>query len=225
MSKHLKLLMDCYVIDDTTGSIREYLLADRKHLIYKPDNLPGGVKGESYSVPPDDTLELSSVDGTCFVLVSCSQPLNVRMNIDNTQGEIDFGLQTCLSLSVSAGSSIIFYNSQTVYIPVTIIRLGNEDLSPTYASRALYTVSALSRIFMLPAPITNINKVSVQDVTLETWTNDQLNLPSTITGNKYRVCDANGDANPNGQYIMLLNDLVTQQNFSGTLKMWVSESV
>lgn len=83
----------------------------------------------------------------------------------------------------------------------------------------------LARITALPQSVQNIGNLVVMDVTLAPFTNDQVTAPGLgpQVVEKYRICDANGTPTNFGSHIMYLDDNVTQQNFSGTLALWVEE--
>ena len=131
--------------------------------------------------------------------------------------------QTLFVTTTEIGS-ITIYNPGAVTTTVTVLRLADSgDTLNFVIPRHLITFPALSRIAPIGYTVTDLSKVIVQDVALFNLANDQVTAPSNTAGQKFRVCDVSGTPTPNGAYIMLLNDLVSQQNFAGTLPMWVEQ--
>lgn len=219
LSQHLKVKVECSSFDSSQSS----RIVSTENSISKLDGNEGFVRTDVYNLYSNDTLRIPSIDGTEYVLIFSNAPFNVYMHLSSTSGEIDFGLQTVFSMSTTYSSPIRIENTTSDnYIPVTIVRLTNVGNNPVSSYKQQYTIGRLERIFSLGFSVTSIEQLYVTDVTLEPWENSQITPPSTLAGNKYRVCDSDGTPNEYGSYIMLLNDIVTQQNLCGNLKINVS---
>lgn len=168
---------------------------------------------------------LDEIPNTKTLLLYSTQPVNVTTRVAGNVSDTVFSGQT-LTVITSGVGSVRIENAALKTANVSVIRLAEGGTSvSTRISRRLITFAQLSRIAPIGASVTTLAKLLVQDVTLATFVNDQVLAPgSTASHNqKYRLCDSDGTANATGAYIMYLDDVVTQQNFSGTLQLWVEE--
>lgn len=159
-------------------------------------------------------------------LIYSYHPVTIEATIGDSVSLTQFTNQTLWIISGKI-SGIKITNNSGEGSAVKIIRLAEQQIIevPDLLPRQLITFTALNRIAQLPLAIVNLANVRVQSVTLANWTNDQVTNPGTglTVIDKFRICNSNGTPNPTGQYIMILNDVVSQQNFSGTLQLWVEE--
>lgn len=182
----------------------------------------GMIDERTFTVPSDSTIVVSEITNTKAVALYSKYPVHVTTQVESNPS-ITLSNQTMFLTTTEVGSLTI-YNPGTKASVVTVIRLSDSEDSVSYViPRHLVTFSALSRIAAIGYTVTDLSKVAVEDVTLFNLTNDQVTAPSNTAGQKFRICDSNGTPNPNGAYVMYLNDIVTQQNFSGTLQLWVSQ--
>lgn len=189
---------------------------------------PAFLKEDGFSLNPSDVVTLQALAYNNSFCLYASSPVEVETLVDDNNDPTVFKEQTLLVITSKVGEVTITNtgdNKSTVYVA----RLGYASLPvppvPDVIPRQLVTFDALARITDLPQAITVLANVRVEDITLFPFTNDQVTAPGTgpTVQNKYRICDSDGTANVHGAYIMLLDDNVTQQNFSGTLKVWIRE--
>lgn len=186
------------------------------------------IKEDSFTLLQYKSMVLETLENTSSFCLYSTQPVDVELIVDNNIDPIILLGQT-MTVITSNVESVTVANPNKKTASVTVARLAGileavPDV-PDILPRTLVTFAFLSRITELPQDIVNIDNVIVEDVTLFVFTNNQ--SQSTGTGaaykNLFRICDADGTPNDNGRYLMLLDDDVTQQNFSGTLQFWITE--
>lgn len=171
--------------------------------------------GESYAVP--------NLPASKAFFLYANYPVNVTGTIAGNVNPTNWTSQSMVAMT-SGVQTVTVTNVGTKVATVTVIRLSSIATIGTTIARHLITFSPLSRIAPIGATVTNLANVVVEDVALFQLTNDQVSAPSSTAGPKFRVCDPDGTANPTGTHIMYLDDIVTQQNFAGTLQLWVEEN-
>ena len=214
-AKTLALDLRIYSADER---LRRNLLAVRSAITQDL----GMIAERTLSVPPDSTMIVSEIVGTVGVVLYSKYPITVTTQIE-ANVPVTMTNQT-MFVTTTQVRSLTLYNPGTKTSVVTIIRLANSGDALDYTiPRHLITFPMLSRIAPIGYTVTDLAKVEVEDVALFNLTNDQVTAPSNVAGQKFRVCDVSGTPNPNGAYLMYLNDVVTQQNFTGTLQVWVQQ--
>lgn len=198
------------IFNNSTGFIQELAYIDQDNLVLRNNT--------SRTFP--------ELIGTRVLIVQSYHPVNVTTIVGENLAATVFANQTLLVISDHVGD-VLVANASGEESEIKIIRLAVQQIvePANLIPRQLVTFDALSRIAELPENVVNINNVRVQSVTLFDWTNDQVTAFGTgsTVANKYRICNSDGTANATGSYIMILNDTVSQQNFSGTLQLWVEE--
>ncbi len=188
---------------------------------------PGYLKSDGLSLDTNESILLPVVDGTKAFCLYATRPVNVTALVDGNLTPTVFESQTLL-LVTSNMTDVRITNLLPGRSTITVNRLAIVVSTPVYGpmQRQLITFPALSRIAALPQAIISLGKVVVQDVTLATFGLDQ----STPFGGgagvfeRFRICNSDGTPNATGAFIMILDDMVSQQNFSGTLQLWVEET-
>lgn len=194
-------------------------------------NRAGFVENEAYIDKTEFTLEAGSAieipnagQTKVFILYSTKE-IQITANIGNNLTPIVFDNQTVFVISDKV-SLVHLDNTSSSLSNIQVIRLSRANTAlGARIPRQLITFSALSRIAQLPQAVVSYNKFKVQNTTLTEWTIEQSIAPTTgaTVLNKYRLCDINGTPSVTGTHIMILNDTISQQNFSGTLQLWVEE--
>lgn len=186
------------------------------------------IKEDAFVLAQNKSMVLETLENTSSFCLYATQPVDVELIVDNNVDPIILLNQT-MTVITSNVESVTVSNPNNKTANVTVARLAGileatPDL-PDVMPRTLITFAFLSRITALPQPIVNIDNVIVEDVTLFQFTNNQTQGYGTGPQykNLFRICDSDGTPNVNGGFIMLLDDDVTQQNFSGTLQFWVRE--
>lgn len=199
------------IFDNSTGFIQELAYLDQDSLVLRNNT----------------SRTFVELFGTRVVVIQSYVPIRITTTVNGNLNPTVFNNQTLLVISDHVGE-ITIANLSGQEAKVQIIRLAQQQIvePTTLIPRQLITFAPLSRITQLPENVFNINNLIVQSVTLANWTNDQVtNFGTGSTVNsKYRICNSDGTANATGNYIMILNDVVSQQNFSGTLQLWVEET-
>lgn len=214
-SKTLTLDLRAYSADER---LRRNVLAIRTGLTQDL----GMIDERTLTVPTDTTIVVSELSGTKCVALYSKYPITVTTQVE-ANPTITLQNQTLFITTTEVGS-LTLYNPGTKDSTVTILRLADSGDSVAYTiPRHLITFPVLSRIAPIGYTVTDLSKVVVQDVALFNLANDQVTAPSNTAGQKFRICDVTGVANPNGAYLMWLNDVVTQQNFTGTLQVWIEQ--
>lgn len=167
------------------------------------------------------TLVLTDLPQCISFTLYCPLPVYVSGVVDGNLVATSFTGQTFVSMTTGF-NGVSVSNNNTTDVLVSITRMSQSE-SAYMIARHLVTFPMLSRIAPIGASITVLSNVFVEDVALFPLVNDQVIAPSNSAGQRFRVCDSLGVATPTGNYIMYLNDIVTQQNFSGTLQLWVGE--
>lgn len=202
--------------------IRKNLLSARTAVTKDPAHL----KEDGLSLGPGEITSLPTVDNTNALCLYSTVPVKVTTRVDNNVANTVFENQTLLVITSNV-SSVALENTSLQKATIFVARLAlyNPATPVQPIPRQLVTFSALSRITALPQAITNIGNVTVEDITLFVFTNDQVTAPAVggASANKFRICNSDGTPNSNGAYLMILDDLITQQNFSGTLQFWIEE--
>jgi hypothetical protein len=182
------------------------------------------VDEKTFSITAQTFETLPDLGNTQAICIYSTQPVSVTANVDTSVTPTVFPTQRVFILTCSV-SSLKIENLNLVDTMVNVIRLAAPVSTTSYRiARHLVTFAALSRIAPIGSSVTTLSKVVVQDVTLALLVNDQVTAPAPGVTLKYRICNSDGTANPVGAYIMYLDDTVTQQNFSGTLQLWVAET-
>ncbi len=181
-----------------------------------------------FSLDANSALDVPDIGETKVFILYSTKPVNVVAQINDNVSVTEFDNQIVMTICGNV-TGINIENTNSVIAAVQIIRFSKAVIvSGSILPRQLITFSALSRVAQLPQAIQNLSKVKVQNLTLLPWTNDQT-TPYGNSGNsvlnKFRICDSDGTANIHGSYIMILNDVVSQQNFSGSLQLWVEETI
>jgi len=182
---------------------------------------------DSFILDANDSIELSPMANTLAFCLYASNPVDVTCNVDGNIIPITFSNQTMLVVTSSV-TNVTAINGSSEKTMVYIARLGTPEVAPipeNYIWVQPIIFAPLARIAELPFTINTLTKVKVKDITQAPFTNSQI-LPFSFGGNaieKFRICDADGTANPTGKFIAYLDDKVTQQNFSGTLSLTVGE--
>lgn len=172
-----------------------------------------------------NSITLATMTETKAVVMYSTQPITLKTQVVGNATVTTFLGQT-LFVTTGGVADIELENEGTKDAVVSVIRIAESVGTMNYRiARHLVTFSALSRITAIGSAVLDLTKVEVQDVTLATFTNDQVTAPGIGPNvvEKFRICDADGTPNATGAYIMYLDDIVTQQNFSGTLQLWVAE--
>lgn len=175
----------------------------------------------SFVIKAGKTLTLNNLPQCLAITIYAKYPVFISGAVDGNATPTSFTGQTLFNLTTGM-NDVSITNNNVEDVSVTVIRFSASE-AEFVISRRLITFAPLSRIAPIGASVTNIANVVVEDVALFQLINDQVIAPSNSAGQRFRVCNADGTPNVNGAYIMYLNDIVTQQNFSGTLQLWVSE--
>lgn len=181
----------------------------------------GYVDQGSFIVKAGKSINVPDLPQCLAATVYCDKPVYVTGLVDGNLTSTNFPAQTLLSMTVGL-NNIVVSNPNTEDVSVTVIRLSQSEADYMIA-RHLVTFTPLSRIAPIGSAVTILANVQVEDVALFPLTNNQVIAPSNLAGQTFRICDSLGVASPTGDHIMYLNDVVTQQNFSGTLQLWVAE--
>lgn len=189
---------------------------------------PAHLKEDVFSLLTTESISLPAIANTVAVCLYSTAPVKITTTVDNNVTATVFENQTLFSLTSKVGSMVIEnlgLNKATVQVVRLALYSAATPIQPM--ARQLVTFSALSRITALPQAIVVLGNVNVEDVALFPFVNDQVTAPGSgpTVANKFRICNADGTPNNAGSYIMLLDDMITQQNFSGTLQIWVEETV
>lgn len=176
---------------------------------------------QSVTIRAGKTLALADLPQCIGFTLYAQKPLFVSGTVDGNAVATTFTAQTFLSMSTGF-NGVIISNNNTSDVLVNIVRISLSEVAYVIP-RHLVTFSQLSRIAPIGSVVTILANVVVQDVTLYPLVNDQVIAPSNSAGERFRICNSDGTPNATGAYIMYLNDIVTQQNFSGTLQLWVGE--
>ena len=185
------------------------------------------VDKRNFALAIGNSINIQKAETTKVFIFNSIYPVTVIAEVRNNLEAVTFENQKILVISDKVGN-VFVDNTSGKITDINIIRFSEkDDVTPSpEMPRQLVTFAATpNRIAQLPQNIININNVRVQNVTLVDWQYDQSTAPGTGIQvlNKYRICDSNGTPNTTGNYIMILNDTVSQQNFSGTLQLWVEE--
>lgn len=188
---------------------------------------PAYVKEDGFSLGAGESIAMNDNITTGAFCLYSKFPVTVTATVDSAVAPTVFENQTLL-ITTSSLKNITVANPGTARTTISVVRLSLVvPIVPVQPmARQLITFASLARIAALPHAITTLAKVIVEDVTLAIYTNDQVTAPGLGAGvfEKFRICNSDGTPNPTGAYIMILDDLVSQQNFSGTLQLWVQET-
>lgn len=172
------------------------------------------------------TTTISAVGNTMALIIYSTQPLTATFQIVGNGSPTIFAGQTLTVCTSPITGSITLTNYGVNDALINVIRLAQPTEAPIYIiDRELITFPALARLAPIGASVTTLANVDVSDVALDIFTNDQVTAPGTGPSvfQKYRICNSSGTPTPTGNYVMLLDDNVTQQNFGGTLQIWFDE--
>lgn len=167
------------------------------------------------------SITLSDLPQSLSFTLYSQQPVFVTGTVVGNSGPTNYTGQTYMNLTTGM-NSVTISNTTLIDTVVTVIRLSLSEVQ-YIMPRHLVTFAALSRIAPIGYAVNTLAKVQVTDVTLFPLINDQVMAPSNGAGQRFRICDSLGNPSPTGNYIMYLNDIVTQQNFSGNLQLWIDE--
>jgi len=183
---------------------------------------------DGFTLGAGEIHTLQNVNNTISFCLYSTQPVGVVARIDNNIDDTLFENQTLLTIT-SKVENIEITNSGNKSATVYVARLGDfitpTPPNPDVIPRQQVTFAPLSRVTALPQNIQVLANVRVEDTTLEPFYNDQVTAPGTnpSTVTKFRICNADGTPNATGSYLMILDDNITQQNFTGTLQFWIRE--
>lgn len=188
---------------------------------------PAHLKEDVFSLLATESISLPAVANTSAFCLYSSAPVKVTTKVDNNLTPTVFENQTILAMTSSV-ASVVVENTGLNKATIQVVRLALYNAATPIQPivRQIITFSALSRITALPQAITVLGNVNVDDITLFPFVNDQVTAPGSgpSVANKFRICNSDGTANSTGAYIMILDDMITQQNFSGTLQFWIEET-
>lgn len=187
----------------------------------------GGYVGQqSFKLKSADTISIPDLFNNSAFILHSRLPVRVSGAISGNPNPTVFENQNVLVMTTGI-SNLLIENTSASDTDVTIIRFAESATVPVDPiPRTKIYFAPLTNISSLPAPVQDLHKLVVQNMALGYMINDQTTQPGTGTQvqNKFRICDVDGTPNTKGQYLMVLDENVTQQNFTGDLYFWVEET-
>lgn len=222
---NVKSLIYDIKVESADMIIRRNLLSVRNGMTQSS----GYIDQNSFVVPAGGNVSIPDVPICYRLFIYSSLPIVIEGtppggSLTTFSGQTMFAIDGGLS-------GLILTNTGTVDAAVNLIRLATTNpssggtLPPPYAiNPTLLTFPAFAYIVPIGASVTNLAKVVVTDTAYNPLINDQVDAPSTSIGQKFRICDSLGNANSTGNYLMYLNQAVTNMNSSGLLQLWIYQT-
>lgn len=188
----------------------------------------GGYVGQqSFKLKSLDTINIPNLFNNSAFILHSKLPVRVTGAISGNPNPTVFENQNVMVMTTGI-SSLTIENLNDVDTDVTIIRFAESAMVPVDPIvRTKIFFLPFSNISALPATVQDLSNLVVQNMALGYMINDQATPPGTgiAVQNKFRICNADGTPNSNGQYIMILDNNVIEQNFTGDLYFWVEETL